>query len=129
MIKSDRSGKEWVKFTLLAAVMLLASDLSAKEKSNYENLPSGDGVDLVLENCTACHSTEIIRKNYMSREAWDKTITWMQQKQGLWELGEINRKIILDYLAKAQGISANKDKSVRKQTNPMYEFDYRANPL
>ena len=65
----------------------------------------------------------------MSREAWDKTITWMQQKQGLWELDRNDRKIILDYLAKAQGISSNKDKSVRKQTNPMYEFDYRANPL
>ena len=129
MIKLDQSGKDWVKFTLLAVGMLLASDLSAKEKSNYQCLPAGDGVDLVLENCTACHSTKIIRENYMSREAWDKTITWMQQKQGLWELGEINRKIILDYLAKAQGISSNKDKPVRKQTNPMYEFDYRANPL
>ena len=126
MIKPDRSRKDWVKFTLFAVVMLLASGLSAKEKSNYQGLPAGDGVDLVLENCTACHSAEIIRDNYMSREAWDKTITWMQEKQGLWELGK-DRKIILDYLSKAQGIEKN-IAGVR-EGNQMYEFDYRANPL
>ena len=62
----------------------------------------------------------------MSREAWDKTITWMQEEQGLWELGK-DRKIILDYLSKAQGI----EKKIVGGTegNPMYEFDYRANPL
>ena len=128
MIKLERSRKDSIIFALFAVVMLLASDLSAKEKGNYQGLPAGDGVDLVLENCTACHSTEIIRENHMSRKAWDEIITWMQEKQGLWELGE-DRKIILDYLAKAQGIITNKDQTVRKQTNPMYEFDYRPNPL
>ena len=126
MIESYRSGKDWIKFTLLAVVMILASDLSAKEKRNYHGLPAGDGVDLVLENCTACHSTEIIQENHMSREAWDKTITWMQEKQGLWELGK-DRKIILDYLSKAQGLEKN-IAGVR-EGNQMYEFDYRANPL
>ena len=126
MIKSDRSGKDWIKFTLLAVVMILASDLPAKEKRNYQGLPPGDGVDLVLENCTACHSTDIIRENHMSREAWDKTITWMQEKQGLWELGK-DRKIILDYLSKTQGLE--KSKTGRREGNPMYEFDYRANPF
>ena len=126
MIKSNRSGKDWIKFTLLAVVMILASDLSAKEKRNYHGLPAGDGVDLVLKNCTACHSTEIIQENHMSREAWDKTITWMQEKQGLGELGK-DRKIILDYLSKAQGLEKN-IAGVRED-NQMYEFDYRANPL
>ena len=126
MIKLDRSGKDWIKFTLLAVVMILAPDLSAKEKRNYQGLPPGDGVDLVLENCTACHSTEIIRENRMSRKAWDETITWMQEKQGLWELGK-DRKIILDYLSKAQGLEKN-IAGVRED-NQMYEFDYRANPL
>ena len=126
MIKSNQSGKDWIKFTLLAVVMILASDLSAKEKRNYQGLPPGDGVDLVLENCTPCHSTEIIRENHMSREAWDITITWMQEKQGLWKLGK-DRKIILDSLSKAQGIEKN-IAGVR-EGNQMYEFDYRANPL
>ena len=106
--------------------MILAPDLSAKEKRNYQGLPLGDGVDLVLENCTACHSTEIIRENYMSRKAWDETITWMQEKQGLWKLGK-DRKIILDYLSKAQG--EEKNKAGGREGNPMYEFNYPANPL
>ena len=126
MIKSDQSGKDWIKFTLLAVVMILASDLSAKEKRNYQGLQAADGVDLVLENCTACHSTEIIRENHMSRKAWDETITWMQEKQGLWELGK-DRKIILDYLSKAQG--EEKNKAGGREGNPMYEFNYPANPL
>ena len=126
MIKSDRSGKDWIKFTLLAVLMLLASDLFAKEKRNYQGLPLGEGVDLVLENCTACHSIEIILESHMSREEWDKTITWMQKKQGLWVLGK-DRKIILNYLSKAQGVEKNKADG--REGNPMYEFDYRANPL
>ena len=126
MIKSDRSGKDWIKFTLFAVVMFLTSDLFAKEKRNYQGLPPGEGVDLVLENCTACHSIEIIRESHMSREAWDKTITWMQEKQGLWELGK-DRKIILDYLSKVQG--EEKNKAGGREGNPMYEFNYPANPL
>ena len=126
MINLDSPGKDWIKFTLFAVVMFLTSDLFAKEKRNYQGLPPGEGVDLVLENCTACHSTEIIQENHMSREAWDKTITWMQEKQGLWELGK-DRKIILDYLSKAQGLEKN-IAGVRED-NQMYEFDYRANPL
>ena len=129
MIKWDQFRKYWVKIPFIAMMMVLTSDLDAKEKRRYQGLPPGEGVELVLENCTACHSTDIIQKNYMSREAWDKTITWMQQKQGLWELDRNDRKIILDYLAKAQGISTKKDKPVRKKTNQIYEFDYRTNPL
>ena len=128
MIQSDRPIKIWVKIPLLAVMMLLTSDLEGKEERDYQGLTPGEGIDLVLENCTACHSADIIRKNHMNREAWDTTISWMQEKQGLWELGK-NRKIILDYLAKAQGISTKKDKPVRKETNQIYEFDYRANPL
>ena len=67
----------------------------------------------------------------MSRKAWDKTITWMQKEQGLWELNREVRKIILDYLSKTQGININKAvrESNRKNSNQMYEFDYRPNPL
>tara|TARA_Y100001936_G_C15861189_1_gene552559 strand:+ start:245 stop:634 length:390 start_codon:yes stop_codon:yes gene_type:complete len=129
MIKTDRSGKDWIRFTLLTIltmVMLLVSDLSAKEKRNYQGLLAGNGADLVLENCTLCHSTEIIRENHMSREAWDKTITWMQEKQGLWDLGK-DRKTILDYLSNAQG--EEKNKATGREGNSMYEFNYPANPL
>ena len=126
MIKSDRPIKIWVKIPLLVVMMLLTSDLEGKEESYYQGLPPGEGIDLVLENCTACHSADIIRKNHMNREAWDTTISWMQEKQGLWKLGK-DRKIILDYLSKTQGVE--KSKAGGRECNPMYEFDYLANPL
>ena len=117
--------------TILALVFLLTSNAVAKEKNNYQGLPSVSGVELVIKNCTVCHSADIILENHMSRKAWDKTITWMQKEQGLWELNKEVRKIILDYLSKTQGISANKvlREAIGKNSNKMYEFDYRANPL
>ena len=126
MIQSDRPIKIWVKIPLLVVMMFLTSDLEGKEERDYQGLPREEGIDLVLENCTACHSIDIIQENHMSREAWDKTITWMQEKQGLWKLGK-DREIILDYLSKAQGVEKNK--AGEREGNQMYEFDYRANPL
>tara|TARA_B100001750_G_scaffold83771_1_gene66289 strand:+ start:37 stop:438 length:402 start_codon:yes stop_codon:yes gene_type:complete len=120
-----------IALTILAMVFLLTSNAVAKEKNNYQGLPPVSGVELVIKNCTVCHSADIILANHMSRKAWDKTITWMQKEQGLWELNKEVRKIILDYLSKTQGISANKvlRGPIRKNSNQMYEFDYRANPL
>ncbi len=117
--------------TILALVFLLTSNAVAKEKNNYQGLPPVSGVELVIKNCTVCHSADIILANHMSRKAWDKTITWMQKEQGLWELNNEVRKKILDYLSKTQGIVPNKvlRGPIRKNRNQMYEFDYRANPL
>ena len=116
---------------ILALVFLLTSNAVPKEKNNYQGLPPLSGVELVIKNCTVCHSADIILANHMSRKAWDKTITWMQKEQGLWELNKEVRKIILDYLSKTQGISTNKvlRGPVRKNSNQMYEFEYKANPL
>ena len=133
MFKFHRLGGEnyFFALTILALVFLLTSNSVAKEKNNYQGLPPVSGVELVIKNCTVCHSADIILENHMSRKAWDKTITWMQKEQGLWELNKEVRKIILDYLSKTQGISNNKvlRGSIRKNRNQMYEFDYRANPL
>ena len=116
---------------ILALVFLLTSNAVPKNKNNYQGLPPLSGVELVIKNCTVCHSADIILENHMSRKAWDKTITWMQKEQGLWELNKEVRKIILDYLSKTQGISTNKvlRGPVRKNSNQMYEFEYKANPL
>ena len=117
--------------TILALVFLLTSNAVAKEKNNYQGLHLFSGVELVIKNCTVCHSADIILANHMSRKAWDKTITWMQKEQGLWELNKEVRKIILDYLSKTQGISTEKvlREPIRKNRDQMYEFEYRANPL
>ena len=61
-------------------------------------LLAGDGLALVKANCTACHSSALILQNRFTREGWHSKIEWMQETQGLWDLGN-NESMILDYLA------------------------------
>ncbi|WP_276390005.1 monoheme cytochrome C [Eudoraea chungangensis] len=56
------------------------------------------GLMTVVNNCTSCHSAEIIMQNRMSKEGWASTIKWMQETQNLWDLGE-NEVVIINYLA------------------------------
>ncbi|PPK88883.1 hypothetical protein CLV84_1857 [Neolewinella xylanilytica] len=53
---------------------------------------------LVKGNCLACHSAKLVTQNRATREGWSQMIDWMQEKQGLWDLGP-QREPILDYLA------------------------------
>ena len=117
--------------TLSAVAILLTKNVVAQEEINFQGLPLGKGIKLVLENCTVCHSTDIILQNHMSRKNWKKTIALMQQERGMAKLKKQDQKIILDYLSKYQGIDGDSisSKAVRKKNNPMYDFDYRPNPL
>jgi len=119
----------WIILIISIFIFASHSFLWAEEEDIYQGLPSGPGIDLVLGNCTMCHSTSIILQNHMSREAWDKTITWMQKEQGMWELEPEDRKAILGYLSKHQGINHKMNKNSKRRKNSMYEFDYPANPL
>lgn len=72
-----------------------------------------EGFDIVRGTCTACHSAKLVTQNRATREGWAHMIDWMQETQGLWDLGK-NEAIILDYLAKhyapkAVGRRANLD--------------------
>ena len=60
-------------------------------------LIEGEGLEEVVTNCTTCHSSKLIIQNRMTKEQWNATIRWMQETQGLWDLGD-NQKIIVDYL-------------------------------
>ena len=68
--------------------------------AQYEDtgLAEGAGLAVVKANCLGCHSAKLVTQNRFTRDGWHKKIVWMQQTQGLWELGE-NEPIILDYLA------------------------------
>ncbi len=62
-------------------------------------LIADNGYELVVANCTVCHSSKLVTQNRATREGWESMIRWMQATQKLWDLGE-NEDIILDYLAK-----------------------------
>ncbi|MAU26397.1 MAG: monoheme cytochrome C [Muricauda sp.] len=65
-------------------------------------LVADEGMQLVIQNCTSCHSAKLVIQNRLSREGWQATIKWMQETQNLWNLGPNEEKII-DYLAKNYG--------------------------
>ena len=60
---------------------------------------AGKGLEIVIANCTPCHSSKLVIQNRATREGWEGIIRWMQDTQNLWELGN-NQPIILDYLAR-----------------------------
>jgi hypothetical protein len=61
---------------------------------------------LIKRHCTQCHTTKIITQNRASREGWENMISWMQETQNLWDLGEDHDGVI-DYLTRNYGIVKN----------------------
>ena len=57
-----------------------------------------DNFALVKATCTSCHSSKLIIQNRATREGWKEMIRWMQETQGLPDLGTVEPKV-LDYLA------------------------------
>lgn len=104
-----------------AALLLLYSPglfttADIKEDQNYVSVPVEDDFDriengihmrtglieaeglmAVVNNCTNCHSAQLITQNRMNEERWIATIRWMQETQNLWDLGK-NEEIIVKYL-------------------------------
>ncbi|GMN05806.1 hypothetical protein MTsPCn5_11950 [Croceitalea sp. MTPC5] len=60
-------------------------------------LVNAAGLMEVVNNCTNCHSAQLVTQNRMDKESWLATIRWMQETQNLWDLGK-NEEIIIDYL-------------------------------
>lgn len=60
-------------------------------------LIDAEGLMLVVNNCTNCHSSKLVTQNRMNAERWNATIKWMQETQNLWDLGR-NQEVIVNYL-------------------------------
>lgn len=61
-------------------------------------LKDDDNLAIVMQNCITCHSAKLITQNRATREGWQDMIRWMQESQGLQDLGIYEPKI-LDYLS------------------------------
>jgi len=55
-------------------------------------------LNVVIASCTSCHSAKLITQNKATRDGWKSMIRWMQETQGLPDLGK-SEPIVLDYLA------------------------------
>ncbi|NRB63092.1 MAG: hypothetical protein HRU40_08740 [Saprospiraceae bacterium] len=60
-------------------------------------LKVAEGWDVVRTTCTGCHSAALVTQNKATYSGWKEMIVWMQETQGLWDLGE-NEEVILAYL-------------------------------
>ncbi|MFT6336107.1 MAG: hypothetical protein ACI86M_002946 [Saprospiraceae bacterium] len=58
-----------------------------------------DNFEIVRRSCTSCHSSKLVIQNRATRDGWKQMIDWMQETQGLQDLGKYEVKI-LDYLEK-----------------------------
>lgn len=57
-----------------------------------------EGFEIVRAACTACHSAKLVTQNRATEEGWRQMIRWMQETQGLWDLGA-DEPAILKYLS------------------------------
>ena len=83
--------------TTRALLVACVAAAHASEAAPDNGLVRAEGYELVSQQCTVCHSAALITQSRASREGWLAMIRWMQEKQGLWALGE-NESVILDYL-------------------------------
>lgn len=81
----------------------LAQDEGSGEDNPFAPLPPGEGAEEVFYNCQACHSFRIVMQQNLSRRVWDEVLVWMVEKQGMHELPEDEREVILDYLTEHMG--------------------------
>ncbi|HEX7045328.1 MAG TPA: hypothetical protein VF203_12015 [Burkholderiales bacterium] len=90
---------------IAAAVLAVAASQGAADKpiDPKTGLAIDKGFEIVSAWCTACHSATLITQTGMTRAQWLETIRWMQDTQGLWDLGEREDEI-LDYLARNYGV-------------------------
>lgn len=99
----DFNFRKKTKYTPQRTSTSIAADDDWDKIENGVHLQTGLIYDthfaLVRAHCTACHSGKLVAQNRATREGWQQMIRWMQETQGLWDLG-VNEPKILDYLAK-----------------------------
>jgi hypothetical protein len=87
--------------TAAAFLALLAVANAPVRAETAESLPNFPGREETFGSCIGCHSFTVVGRQGMSRERWDATLTWMQEKHAMPDLGPDLRRIVLDYLAQA----------------------------
>lgn len=85
-----------------AALMVFAPPVTAEE-SEFGVLFVAPGVEETYYACIACHSERIVAQQGLSRSGWEDTLDWMVEEQGMDEIEDPDRTIILDYLAAHYG--------------------------
>lgn len=88
---------------------LLAFRVSVSAAEDYEGLPDDLGREAVYFNCTACHSIRLVTQQHLSRDEWNKLLTWMVETNGMEPLKPWARTRVLNYLATHFGPQEQQD--------------------
>ena len=67
-----------IRCALLLPLLLATANSTAQEGGAAGELIQAEGWQLVRDNCTKCHSSQIIVQNSGNREVWKSRIEWMQ---------------------------------------------------
>lgn len=89
----------WRTLAIVGVITLLTMPVGAQNNDDYEGLLPGKGRDEVYGYCGPCHSVRLVTQQGLSRQAWDETLDWMVEEQGMGELDDETRTLILDYLS------------------------------
>jgi mono/diheme cytochrome c family protein len=92
---------------LLAAGLGLGGTTIARSDETAVELKPGDGHDVVLENCSGCHSLDYIQMNspFLDEKGWTAEVTKMVKAYGA-PIEEDAQKAIIQYLATNYGKAA-----------------------
>ena len=91
-------------------VFCLADEETAKiDPISGLKIDAEENWKLIKPHCTQCHSERLLIQQQLDRKDWLKAIRRMQSKENLWDLGDVEPKI-LDYLSKYYGASENSRK-------------------
>lgn len=72
---------------------------AAPVEEDHGLLVDAPGVAETYAYCTPCHSEMIVVQQGKTREHWANLFEWMVEEQGMAEIEEPDRSIVLDYLA------------------------------
>ena len=78
--------------------VLTAQESVDPDEALLASLPEGPGKEATFYACHGCHSFRLVSQQGLSRKHWDETLDWMVEEQGMPELEEEERILILDYL-------------------------------
>lgn len=80
-----------------ASVSVASAD---DDPHDWQGLPPGPGREDVFYRCKACHSLMIVKQQGLSRRAWDESLVWMVEEQGMTPIEDAaTRNRVLDYLS------------------------------
>jgi len=76
------------------------------DSAKWQGLPPGPGREDVFYRCNACHSLMIVKQQGLSRDAWDESLEWMVEEQGMSPIEDESTRIrILEYLSANFGLN------------------------